>query len=196
MNTTALFVELIVIGAGFGIWLSILVLTVFNYDWVPWKDISSIIVLIPFISIVYALGIILDRIADRSFDHWSRKIFKKYFSSVSEYHTIKNYIYTNANEKIINLFEYSRVRMRISRAWSINNILILISIPLFIWIRFPKLQSNTKTSLLIFSTITFGLFTTASLFSWANLTNSEYKQLIGTYKFLKSENNLNHRNQD
>jgi hypothetical protein len=189
MNTTDLFVELVVIGVGVVIWISVLVLTLFGYHWVPWKNISAIIVLLPFLALTYMLGIIIDRLADKIFENWSKKIRKQYFLIDSEYHVARTYTYTYANEKIIDLFEYSRSRMRISRSWSINNLILLISAPMLIWVRFPNLLPNLRTSILIFSIIMFGLFTFASVFSWASLTKNEYKKLAETYNFLKQERN-------
>jgi hypothetical protein len=65
MNTTSIFVELIVIGVGTATILVLLALTVLGYDWVPWSKLTSISVAVPCLSVVYVLGIAFDRLADR-----------------------------------------------------------------------------------------------------------------------------------
>jgi hypothetical protein len=190
MSTTDLFVELVVIGAGVIIWVSILALTQFGYHWVPWKEISGIVVLLPFLALTYFLGIIFDRLADKSFSNWNKKIRKQYFLSDAEYHVARTYTYTHANEKVIDLFEYSKSRMRICRSWSIHSLIILFSVPIFIFVRLPNLQPNSRTSIVIFSTILFGSCTFASTFSWTSLTSNEYRRLAETYNFLKNKKNI------
>jgi len=80
MNTTNLFVELIVIGVGAFIWLILLVLSVFGYAWIPIEHMLAPAVTIPMLAVIYVLGIISDRIADTVFDAiWSDDLLGSYF---------------------------------------------------------------------------------------------------------------------
>ena len=79
MGTTELFVELIVIGVGALIWMVLGTLGIFGYDWVPLDRILSISALIPFLSMIYIIGIITDRIADVIFEAiWVPSIQRKH----------------------------------------------------------------------------------------------------------------------
>lgn len=187
MNTTALFVEIIVIGAGGTIWLALLVLSVFGYNWIPWKEATSIVTLVPVLSLIYVLGIVIDRLADQLYSTWDKKLRKQEFSSNEEYHNARTYVYNYAPDRIISLFEYGRSRLRISRAWSINCLLLTICIPLLIWARFPKTPSSTQQAITIFGITVFGLGTIATFFAWKKLATNDYKRLFETYFFLRNE---------
>ena len=60
MSTTSLFVELIVVGVGAAIWLTLLTLALFGYGWVqvPADKALSIPAAIPILAVVYVLGIV------------------------------------------------------------------------------------------------------------------------------------------
>lgn len=185
MNTTDLFVELIVIGAGAAIWLTLLILSIFGYAWVPWKEISSIVTLIPFLAITYVLGLIMDRLSDRLYSTWDKELRRRVFSSNEEYHSARTFVYTYAADKIIDLFEYGRGRLRISRGWSINCLFLTINIPIFVWTRFPRAEFSMR--LAISSILIFGLGATATLATWKKLAINDYKRLAETNTFLKNE---------
>lgn len=75
MNTTSLFVELVVIGVGALAWVALLVLSVFGYDWVPLDPLLAAAATVPLLSVVYVLGIVSDRVADLLFDLvWTRTL--------------------------------------------------------------------------------------------------------------------------
>ena len=44
MNTTALFVEFIIIGSGAMSWLGLLFLSLFGYAWIHWDKVTSVVV--------------------------------------------------------------------------------------------------------------------------------------------------------
>ena len=65
MNTTNLFVELIVSGVGAAIWVCLLVLLLFDVDRSALVALSAMPVLaIPALAVVYLLGILTDRLSD------------------------------------------------------------------------------------------------------------------------------------
>lgn len=187
MSTTDLFVEIIIIGIGGLIWLILLILSFLGHQWVPWDKAVSLTSLIPFLAITYILGIAVDRISDQIFSIWDKDLRRAQFSSNEEYHFARNYIYTYANEKIIDLFEYGKSRIRISRAWSINFILIAFSAILFISLNSNSLNLNNKASLLLVTV--FGCFigTASNLLAWRKLAKNDYKRLNEMFLFLKQE---------
>lgn len=84
MKTTDLFVEIIVIGIGAVISLLLFIFGVFGYEWVPFDEAVSLVALIPFISVIYVLGIVIDRVADKLFDGWAKAIRVKVYSTQHE----------------------------------------------------------------------------------------------------------------
>jgi hypothetical protein len=187
MNTTALFVEFIIIGSGAITWLALLCLSLFGYAWVHWDKVTSIVALIPFLALVYSLGIVIDRLSDLIFSKWDKKIRLNTFPNNAEYHTARTYVYTYATDKILNLFEYGRSRIRISRAWFINHLMLMVSIPIFVWTQLSKSPTSLQINITIFSIIIFGLSSIATLITWEKLIINDYKRLIETYEFLKIE---------
>jgi hypothetical protein len=187
MNTTNLFVELVVIGVGTLLALMLTIMSIFGYEWISWEKITSSTMLIPLVSITYLLGIVIDRIADSIYNNWSKKLRLKTFATNEEYHEALTYVYNFASERIVSLFIYGRSRLRISRAWSLNCIFLAITIPIFVWIRSPQFSSNTQILITIVSTIVFGLGTLASTFTWRELTINDYKRLAETSSILKSK---------
>jgi hypothetical protein len=192
MNTTNLFVELIVIGIGATVWSILLVMSLFGYTWLPWeKIISSSALLVPLLSFTYILGIVMDKLADNLYSNWDKHIRRSSgFPDNKKYHIARTYIYTYATDKIVNLFEYGKSRVRISRAWSINFIFLAISVPVFFWTRFPQIEFSTRLLLAAFSVVVFGLGAFMSLLTWKKLTINDYKRLEETYNFLLEEKKL------
>ncbi|MGJ3245691.1 MAG: hypothetical protein ACFE0I_06400 [Elainellaceae cyanobacterium] len=187
MNTTDLFVEIIVIGIGGIIWLSLLIFSFLDYQWILWDRATAFISLIPFLAITYVLGIILDRIADQIFKACDKKLRKVQFSSNEEYHSARNYTYTYASEKIIGLFEYGRSRLRISRAWNINFVLIAISLTIFIWKNFTDTSLDNKLKLTFVVVSVCGFGATSSFLAWKKLAKNDYKRLKEMIDFLKQQ---------
>lgn len=187
MNTTDLFVEIIIIGIGGLIWLSLLILSFLGHQWVPWDKAVSLTSLIPFLAITYILGIAVDRISDQIFSGWDKDLRKTEFSSNEEYHFARNYIYTYASEKVIDLFEYGKSRIRISRAWSINFILIALGAILFIGLNSKTLNLNNKTILLLVTVVGCFLGTASNVLAWRKLAKNDYKRLNEMFLFLMQE---------
>lgn len=187
MNTTELFVEIIIIGAGVITWTSFLILSLLGYRWVPWRQLLSPVMLIPFLSLTYILGIVFDRVVDKVFSKWDKKLRNREFSSTVEYHDARTFSYTYASDKIIDLFEYGKSRMRISRAWSINFILIASSALIFLWSNFPELNTNQKIRINIAIALVGIVGSILSTIAWKSLAVNDYKRLSETMNFLKRE---------
>ena len=187
MSTTELFVELVVIGAGAFIWISLLIFSLFGYDWIPWQSISSVISLIPSLAIIYVLGITVDKVVDRLFSKWDKKLRKDYFLTNEDYHRARTYVYTYAADKIVNLFEYGRSRIRITRSWSINSLFLMISVPLFVLTQFMGRLTQVMMLVILASIVVFLMLSYLLLFSWRKLAENDYKRLSETFLFSKDE---------
>lgn len=186
MSTTSLFVELIVIGIGTLLALILTIMSIFGYEWILWEKIASPIMTVPLLSITYLLGIVIDRLADQIYRNRNRKLRQKQFDCNDKYHNARTYVYQFANERIIALFLYGRSRLRISRAWSLNCILLAIINPIDVWLRCDLISDNTKILITIFSTIFFGIGTLATYLTWRKLAQNDYKRLAETVNILNN----------
>lgn len=182
MNTTNLFVELIVIGVGAIIWLILFVFSVFGYAWVPTDYLLSSFAAIPILAVVYVLGIISDRVADTVFDWiWSDNLQKPYFKGRPEYYNARRIILTRS-ERLSDLLEYGRSRLRICRGWAFNSILIIISLNTFIWANFSN--SSFAISISVFGSISLLVIAFGAWFAWRNLTKNEYRKIKEQAEFI------------
>jgi len=84
MSTTDLFVELIVIGTGAVIWLSLLIFSRFDLPQINPDSLYSLVILLPFASITYVIGIMMDRVADTVWGMAKFTAVAAVFSSLAE----------------------------------------------------------------------------------------------------------------
>ena len=124
MNTTDLFVELIVIGVGATMWVALLVLSIFGYAWVSFDHLFALPSLLPILAITYIFGIVTDRIADSLFDKvWKPKLAQQFYQQDGDDYDDRRYVYLRS-ERLASLLEYGRSRLRICRGWVLNTTLI------------------------------------------------------------------------
>jgi len=182
MSTTNLFVELIVIGVGALAWIVLLVLSLFGWNWVPTEKVFSTVAIVPLVSLIYVLGIVSDRIADTLFEHWWNDDLRKgRFPEINDYHAARRQILTGS-ERLSDLLEYGRSRLRICRGCALNAVLIAVALNLFIWLRLPG--SPLALSLSLFGTVAALLFAIASWYTWKKLTVTEYRKVEEQAAFL------------
>jgi len=184
MSTTDLFVELIIIGMGAAIWLLLLIFSAFGYDWVPLEKVFSLAALIPFLSVVYVLGIVIDRIADTLFGKlWESSLLKKVYRQGEQYLNDRRLIYIHPG-RLGNLLEYGRSRLRICRGWTLNAAFILVSLNIFIWTRVAGNYWRVRLS--IFGSLLLGLFAYGNWFSWYQLMLAYYSKIKQQAVFLRA----------
>lgn len=185
MNTTDLFVELIIIGVGAAIWVALLVLGVFGYSWVPFDHLFALSSLLPILAITYILGIVTDRVADGLFDTvWKSKLAQQFYPNDGDDYDDRRYIYLRS-ERLASLLEYGRSRLRICRGWVLNTLLILISLNLFILRQVSDV--STKISMFVFSNLFLILLMYGLWFSWRELTLADYRKVKRQSAWLKSQ---------
>lgn len=177
------YLELIIAGTGGLVWIFILSIDVFGaelfyFEYSNLQNMSDalllglLLILFPF---VFVSGIIIDRISDFIFDKLINiKISKKYFDTKYDYQKAKSLIfYKSSNLKA--LYEYGRMRSRVCRSWTINSILILLSVNYLVWGGGTIESTDLKWRISIFvSTLLLGS-TFVSFFTWRNLTKKEYR---------------------
>lgn len=180
MTTTALFVELVVIGAGAMFWLGLLILNAVDAYWLDWERAISIPVLIMLLPVTYTIGIIVDRLSDRIFRRWDGPICDSIFEKREDYHRARTYVYTHATREIVNLFEYGRSRLRVCRSWSLNFAVLAIMALIFLWSRLDNIAASTRAGI---SLIVFLLLITAAIsswYAWRMLATNDYRRLVET----------------
>lgn len=184
MNTTDLFVELIIIGVGATIWAVLLVLSIFGYGWVPFDHLFALPSLLPILAITYILGIVTDRVADNLFDAlWKSKLAQQFYAKDGDDYDDRRYIYLRS-ERLASLLEYGRSRLRICRGWVLNTACIVISLDLFILLQIPG--RSTKISMLLFSNLFLALLIYGLWFSWQQLTLADYRKVKRQSAWLRS----------
>lgn len=183
MGTTELFVELIVIGIGAFIWIVLGTLSIFGYTWVPREELFSVSSLIPFLSLIYIVGIVTDRIADVLFEAiWVPKMQKKYYLSSAAARDDRRLIYSS-NEFLANLIEYGRSRLRICRGWAFNAVLIMLAANFFIATQVAGRDLQNK--LFIWVNLLVGFVAYFSWYAWCQLQDTQYRRLKDDAAFIR-----------
>lgn len=145
-----------VIGVGGVLWLSFTILALFGYEWAK-VDSTKIALLgaIPTVVVTYVVGIILDRTADIIFRPWSNKLRARTFGSLEEFQKARAAVYDKS--ALRPLFEYSRSRLRISRAWALNSVAIGVAFGAFVWSQLPPDRPRVK--LTVFASVVLTVLT-------------------------------------
>lgn len=187
MSTTALVIEHLITGLQSTIWLALLILTVFGWNWINLKLLEDLLPVITFIGLatVYPIGIFVDEVADFIFTPWMKRIRDKRFKQEEMDPddlevTIMNLLRKTDDEFLKTYFNYIRMRIRVSRSTSLNLVLILISAFLFTLTRLTHLKNY---SLLMSTLIIVGILSIAlSIWVWYKVSDTFSKQTIRAYK--------------
>lgn len=175
MTTTALFVELVVVGVGALLNVALLLATVFTLS-VPtqapeWFD-GSLLLAAVFLA-AYPLGLLLDRVADLALGWPAGRLRRPYFADVDSFRRARIAVY--ADTSLRDAFEYARHRIRISRGWALNLAMLLGTYNALVWLRLP--DSRPLLRLSVTGTTLLLVLLLASLYSWAKLVQDEARNL-------------------
>ena len=148
------------------------------------KDLIKVELFVPLLSIVYVLGIVIDRVADSIFDKlWGIKIRNSIFPDRNEYYKARSIIFSSS-ESISDLLEYNRSRLRICRGWSLNSVMIIASLNIYALL-FPS--SYYKQTIL--GSMIFLLLAIGSWHAWRNILKKEYGKTKYQAKLITETNN-------
>ncbi|MBD2465132.1 hypothetical protein H6G89_29425 [Oscillatoria sp. FACHB-1407] len=185
MSTTELFVELIIIGMGSAIWIFLLIGSIFGLSWIDSNQLLSLPALIPFLALTYVVGIVFDRIADTLFERiWAEKLFNQYYKNKTDFYDDRRIIYIHEG-RLANLLEYGRSRLRICRGWTLNLILILLTLNLFAWTRIT--DANLKIQVSAFGSLFCILLACGTWFSWYRLVLNDFRRVKEQAQFLRNQ---------
>jgi hypothetical protein len=185
MNTTNLFVELVVIGTGVSLWVLMLAGSAFGYAWIPADSPWMAVFALPALAVTYVLGIVWDRIADLLFERvWAERLLAAHFQSRDDYYNARRLILLKA-PPLSELLEYGRSRLRICRGWTLNSAMLGISLNLLLWTRYPDGQDAWALSLL--GTMAATTLAIGAWFAWRNLSAAEYRKIRDQSVYLLAE---------
>jgi hypothetical protein len=185
MTTTALFVELVVIGVGAVLWVILAVLALFGYSWVTltFEQATSVTSLVPLLSFAYLLGIIVDRIADQVFAIPASRLRARWFAEAADYYRARDIFYLKAPTR--DLAEYNRSRLRICRGWAINCAAAITALNAFVWAQLPNEYPRLKIASM--GSVIFLLLCLGALNAWRELSTDAYERLKEQTKLLLEE---------
>lgn len=179
MNTTSLFVELLIIGVAAFIWAALLILTLFGYEWIQEDRLFSMLTILPGITIIYVLGIVTDRAADAFFETWFQGEERD-----MEYYKSRQIVFTRS-DRLSDILEYGRSRLRICRGWAFNSVFIFITLNSFVWIR---LQADTpRNAISLFGSVAIILLAYACWLAWKKLDRAEFQRSKANAEFLLND---------
>ena len=127
MSTTAIFVELLIIGALTALWITFFALAALGTDWIGkvlkslqgWEALLSVII----IGLMYTLGVLVDRLVDMAYN--------KVRKSKDPFFSWRRLFILGQSGQALQLVEYQRSRLRILRSSTPNLSLIAVSIAAF-----------------------------------------------------------------
>lgn len=180
MTTSLLFVELIIIGLQAMVWLGLLA---FSYASIGnllacLKDIDGALTVL-ILGFSYTLGLLVDRLADALYAPWNDRLKKKIIPNPAPNIGTMRYQIDKENTPLNQFLEYTRSRMRIARATSLNMLMILISAVIYM---------KEKTALSPFEIVPtvfliLGLFlAVAFVWAWRNLTIRHLELIKTTHR--------------
>ena len=192
MNTTLLFAELLITGLHTGLWLLLLALNIFGLDWLQSllsKGVSewATAILVSLLAVFYIFGIVFDRFADFVFFRWDKKIREKIIPNAPLRINVMRFQLAKDNEYLNRQFEYTRSRMRIVRAATLNFAISTILLLLLIILKTP--DSSEKIGYILVSSIIGILLTFGSIFAWYKLTQSYFKLVKSNWDLYLTQQN-------
>jgi len=182
LTTTGLVVELVVIGIGGLLWLLAIAVSIVGFHPIA-AVLHSTAFLIPGLSIAYVVGIVLDRIADWLFGPWDRRLRVSLLGSLDEYRRARMLLYGRGTKGIRMLFDYTKSRIRIARAWCLSMALCSLTLP---WVALgaAKGEHSRWVCPTVLLAVALAVGSGLSAWSWMRLVGSDYERLRETCVFL------------
>jgi hypothetical protein len=192
MNSTTLFVEILITGLESVIWLGFLLGCLFGTTWLSFIgnafETAQAFTTTLLLGLVYVVGIIFEEVTDALSEPWSDKLKASLNNgSLSRYNDIQDYVYSHYAVKLDDQLGYMRSRRRILRASAFNILLIAIFAIIFIWLRITDLDMTPKISMSIFIAVVGVLGIWLSLFTYKRITSDYVKSFQGIYKSLMAD---------
>jgi len=181
---TAVFVEVLLVGVGFLFSIAIGVASLINLHENIFEKLAGSAPVIAFgVALSYVLGIVVDRIADKSLDRWSDSLRDDYFPTNEAYSKAR--IRVSSVPWISEQAMYARSRMRVCRGWIIISPILTASS--ILWISRKSHDDSVATH--IATAAALGVILTGSvIYSWRSIVVAGYKQLAAQSAAISGEN--------
>lgn len=187
MATTALFVEIIIIGAVSEIWIFLLVYGFISPSlsqisiWIDYLNKTSTLLIVPFLAITYSLGWLTNFLSERIMKPFFQKKYRdQLFETINEnYYNARGLFFQKASTDVVQDLRFDRHIIRISR----SNIVNFILIPFGLIFNYKQFSLKTIGFLCCFSV----LISLGSFFQWVTRYKSCYSKMLDTYKIIKDE---------
>ena len=188
MNMTSFFVELVVTGIHTALWIALVILSLVGFRDINAESVLTLNLALPILAIAYIMGIIVDRVADRLTFQRDRQIRNEFdVKGLPSFRAMRLYVLSKSKD-VYEELEYTRSRMRITRAGIVNFPLTSLALLLFIWRQLddalPEMSDRLIASALV---VAVGLvLTLLSLQAWQDLTRTYTKHTIVAFQILQS----------
>ena len=196
MGTTALIVEMVIIGFQVLVWMALMVLTIFGYHWIDLSKLKdwSTIVSVALVGISYTLGIVFDSFIGSLFAPWEysvqgRFIDRSHTNSTVSFGQMRAYIIATNSDVSDDLTKRNN-RSSLVRATSLNLLLITLSSLVLVLTRI-----GFSWKLLTVIIVSSGLLTGLAISTWAKSIRGYYYYLNEVYKALKESEKNNAESQ-
>ncbi len=188
MNTTSIFVELVVIGLHTAIWVGLIILTFTGHQNLDPEKLFTINLALPILAITYILGILVDRASDIVLAAQDDRLRSQYdFRGRPSFLSMRFYILSKSSD-VYEQLEYTRSRLRIARASILNFAFTTVAAALFIWFQLGKaLTAEYRVMVCVAAALVGVLLTWISYQSWIVLSETYTKNTIQAFTVLRDE---------
>ena len=188
MNTTSIFVELVVIGLHTAIWIGLIILTFTGHQSLDPEKLFTLNLALPILAITYILGILMDRASDMVLAAQDNRLRSQNdFRGLPSFVSMRFYILSKSSD-VYEQLEYTRSRLRIARASVLNFAFTTVAAALFIWFQIGRaLTAESRVIVCIAAALVGALLTWISYQSWTVLSHTYTKNTIRAYTVLRDE---------
>jgi hypothetical protein len=188
MNTTSIFVELVVIGLHTAIWVGLIILTFTGHQNLDPERLFTLNLALPILAITYILGILIDRASDMVLAAQDDRLRSQNdFRGLPSFLSMRFYILSKSSD-VYEQLEYTRSRLRIARASILNFAFTTVAAALFIWFQLGKaLAAEYRVMVCIAAALVGVLLTWISYQSWIVLAKTYTHNTIQAFTVLRDE---------
>ena len=181
MATTSLFVEILVIGSIAEIWIALLLLSFVDINaalaspTVALMEKFSTLLLFPLLAITYAIGWVINFLAETAFKPYFQKRFRDQVFKRADvsYTEARSTVFQISSEEVITEMEFDRHILRITRGSVLNFLMIAIVLLLRVDKGSPVVIAGISLSLAI---------AIVSFVQWLTRYRHSYSRILDAYK--------------
>ena len=175
MNTTTVLIEHLLSGIQAMIWIALLTLSIFGFDWINLEKFNGLETVLSFVSlaIIYPLGVFMDNLSDTMLASRIKKLKSQHIGNEN---LNVGSVLDNGSSTIRDYFTYTRMRIRISRVTFLNFILITITVVIFTMTRLNSLIKNSIGGVIFWEIVTGLFFVLFAFWNWNAITNNYYEK--------------------